>query len=148
MKYETRQIRLVGELQRETAITAIRNLPINQDKPLVITIGEEVKRRKTEQNAFAWASMLKDFYLQGWVNGKQYSQEAWHEYLKTQYLPDHFIEGITLKDYVKWVDSPDGQRKMIGSTTKLSIKGFSEYLERCFAFGAELGIQFTIREYE
>ena len=126
------------------AIACIKNAPDG----IEVVLRDVVKKRGKDANAYAWAGMLADFANQGWVDGKQFSQEAWHEYLKHKYLPDVPEDGITLKGYVKWVELPDGKMEMVGSTTMLTVRGFAQYLERCMAFGAtELGIRFTtIRE--
>jgi hypothetical protein len=80
------------------------------------------------------------------VEGKRYSEEVWHEILKARFLPDQPTDGITLKGYKKWLEMPDGSMHLVGSTTKLTTRGFSKYLEDCMAWGAsELGIRFTVQ---
>lgn len=44
---------------------------------------------------------------------------------------------------MKWLEMPDGRLKMIGSTTKLTTSGFSDYLEQCYALGCDLDVRFT-----
>jgi len=140
----TQRIIIRGDRQRELAEKLIWEVPENYE----IIIGPETKVRTKQQNAYNWAGMLGDYARQGIINGRKFDEDTWHEYLKKKFLPDHFIEGITLKGYRKWVELPDGTLQMKGSTTKLSVRGFSEYLNECFAFGAqELGIMFTERGY-
>jgi hypothetical protein len=112
---------------------------------LQVTIEPYKKKRSTPQNAMQWVSVLGDFSMQGIINGRQFSAAIWHEYLKESFLPNEFTPGETLKNYIKWVEMPDGKLKMIGSTTRLTTLGFSHYVERCYAYGAgELGIKFTM----
>lgn len=95
-----------------------------------------------------WASALNDISTQAWFNGAQFSADVWHEHLKQTFMPENSDEELHLliKDpdnYVKWVDTPTGQRKCIASTTRLTKKGFSNYIEQVYAFGSELGVMFT-----
>jgi len=39
-------------------------------------------------HAAMWAGLYKDLAEQAWMDGKQYSQEVWHEYCKQQFLPE------------------------------------------------------------
>ncbi len=106
-----------------------------------------VKKRSNGQNSFQWVALLGDISMQGIIDGKQFSAAVWHEFLKEKLLPEQYEEGITLKSYAKWQEMPDGTLRMIGSTTKLTTKGFSQYVEKCYAWGTtELGIRFTAAE--
>lgn len=118
------------------------------NRPVIITMREETKKRSGEQNRLQWAGMLGDFEKQATLAGHRFSAAVWHEYCKEKFLPDTFIVGKTLKGYQKWVEMPDGRLKTIGSTTQLTTSGFSDYLEQCYAFGCELGVKFTTVKYE
>ena len=127
---------------KEIVIRIINELVIN--RPYVIDIKQYVKPRTNGQNSFLWVGMLADFSMQVFVDGKQFSVNTWHEYLKELHLPEQYEEGITLKNYKKWEEMPNGKLKMVGSTKKLTTKGFSEYMERCYNYGTyEHDIQFT-----
>lgn len=144
-----RTIRLIGEQQRETAINALRHLPVNPDKPLEVVIREEKKARGQDQNALMWAGPLKDIAEQAWVNGQQYSADVWHEYFKREYLPeldDEDYERMVKDGYRKWDVLPNGERVLVGSTTQLTKYGFSVYLQQIEAHGADLGVMFRQRE--
>lgn len=150
MTFQTRQIRIVGQMQKDTAIAAIQNLPV-MEKPLVVTIGEERKARKPEANAAMWAGVLKDISEQAWVSGRQFSAECWHSYFKAEFLPeeDHpNLRELAKEDYKKWEITPSGERICVGSTTKLTRYGFSLYLQQVEAYGASLGVLFHTRETE
>lgn len=103
-----------------------------------------VKKRTIPQNRLLWAGMLGDFAEQGQINGRKFNAATWHHFLKEEFLPNQPEEGITSDDYEKWTEAPFGRLILTGSTTKLTTKGFSDYMEKCFAFGCtDLGIRFT-----
>lgn len=134
---------LRDERVRETLIAAINNLPLDGTKPLEVVIREQVKGRKPDQNALYWSGPLADIAEQAFIEGKQHSAETWHHYFRRELLPDEFNTEECKENYVKWVIDPGGERIMVGSTTQLTVKGFSNYLEAVFAFGASLGVLFT-----
>lgn len=145
-KYPKRVIRVVGPQQKQTANSILQSLPIDPENPICVTFSEEVKLRKMDQNALMWAGPLRDLSIQAYVDGKTYSQEVWHEYCKREFLPNEYDEELTKEGYVKWVTDPAGFPLLIGSTTDLTIKGFSQYLEQVMAHGASLGVEFTSLE--
>lgn len=134
---------LRDERVRETLIAAIRNLPLDADKPLEVVIREPVKARKLDQNAMLFAGPLKDISDQCWFEGKQYSVAVLHEFLKRTLLPEEYDPEFCLEGYVKWQTAPDDVVTMVGSTTKLTVKGFARYVEQVQSFGASLGVLFT-----
>jgi hypothetical protein len=83
-KFQTRTIRLVGQMQKDAAIAVINNLPIDSDKPLVVTIAEEKKIRGLDANGLMWVGPLKQISEQAWVEGKRYSDVVWHEMFKRE----------------------------------------------------------------
>ena len=146
-KYEQRKILLASEMTRETAIQLLRNAPIDPVKPIEVVIREQVKTRGLDANAMMWAGPLRDIAEQAWYNGRQYSAEVWHDTFKRLYLVEQYTEGITKEGYEKWSIGPHGDRVLIGSTTQLTVRGFSEYLEQVHADGASMGVRFhTVRE--
>ncbi len=147
-KFKTRTIRLVGETQRDTAIAMLNNLPLDAEHPLEIVAREEVKVRKQSANDAMWAGALKDIAEQAWINKRQYSAEIWHEHMKREYLPEDDDPDLAelVKDWEtwrKWDVDPAGNRICIGSTTRLTRKGFAIYNEKVHAFGAGLGVMFS-----
>lgn len=141
--YQPRTIILVSQQQRNMAKAVIDNAPDG----IEVVIHEKPIQRKKEQNGFAWAGMINDFVEQGWLCGRKFSRDAWHYHLKSEFLPETSEEGITLNGYKKWEESPNGKLILVGSTTKLTVKGFAQYITKCCAYGSsELGIKFTTRE--
>lgn len=146
-KYPTRKILLRAPQQVEVAISAIRNAPLDQSKPLELLIREEVKARKPDQNSLMWAGPLKDIAEQGYVNGRTYRPEIWHHHLKELFLPEEYDPELCKReDYRKWDYTPGGERILVGSTTDLTVRGFSLYLTQVEAYAAtELGVVFHVR---
>lgn len=146
--YATRSIRLVGELQRETAINALRHAPLDSERPVEVVLREEKKLRKQSQSDAMWAGVLRDIAEQAWVDGRQFSAETWHGYFKAQFLPeenDPEIAELAKDGYRKWDIDPGGNRLCVGSTTKLTRKGMARYMQQIEAEGAGLGVLFTER---
>jgi hypothetical protein len=142
-KYPKRVIRIIGEQQKEIAKNLIDALPIDAVKPICVTLGEEIKIRKLDQNALMWVGPLKDISRQAYVVGRTYSEQVWHEFFKREFLPNEYDEELTKEGYKKWITDPAGFPILIGSTTDLTVKGFSQYLMQIEAYGAGLGVEFT-----
>lgn len=145
--YPTTQILLRGEIQRDTLLTKVKSLPVDSESPIEIIIREWSKPRKLSQNGLMWAGTLKDIAEQGYVGGRTFSAEVWHEFFKKEFLPEEFTEGMTKENYRKWDFDPKGDRILVGSSTQLTVKGFAQYLTQVEAYAAsELGVQFGVRE--
>lgn len=141
-KFDTRVILLRAPMQRDALLALVANLPLDADKPLQVVVREEVKARKPDQNALMWSGPLKDIAEQGWLEGRQFSPEVWHFFFKRELLPEAFDVELTKEGYRKWDIDPVGERVLVGSTTDLTIKGFAQYLEQVYAFGANIGVTF------
>lgn len=135
-KFQTRRIILRGPQQRDTLLSLIPHLPLG----LEVVIREEVKVRGLDANGYYWLR-LGEIAEQAYSDGKQYSSDVWHEYMKRYVMPDM----ITTKDGVvrsKWLESPDGRTVAI-STTLLERGCFAEYTTAVEAFGAGLGVMYS-----
>lgn len=143
-KYPQRKILLRTAVQRDLAIAAIENAPLDTDKPLEVVIREEVKARKLDQNGLYWAGPLRDIAEQGYVDGRTYSAEVWHSYFKREFLPEQYDPELCKSEtYRKWDAMPNGRMVLVGSTTDLTIRGFAQYLTQVEAYAAtELGVVF------
>lgn len=94
-------------------------------KPLAVMVAEHKAKRSNLQNRLYWA-VLNEIAANGWVDGKQYSADAWHEHFKRQYIGTEEL--------------PGGGTSGI-STTTLDVGAFSEYIERVMQYAAEeLGV--------
>ena len=144
MKYSTRSIILIDDARRLLAKNVIDNAPAG----LEVVVREPVKKRSLDQNSMLWAGPMTDLEQQGWVHGKQYTAEVWHEHCKAEFLPEEgdpelALLVVNVEKYKKWAMKPNGDRVCVGSTTALSKLGFSRYMEQIFALGAGLGVHFT-----
>ncbi len=146
-KFPTRKIRLLTQVQRDTAVAALLNAPLDSAKPLEFLLREEVRARKPDQNALYWAGPLRDIAAQGYVGGRTYTAEVWHEHFKREFLPESYDPELCKReDYRKWDYTPGGERILVGSTTDLTVRGFSLYLTQVEAYAAtELGVVFHVR---
>lgn len=102
-------------------------------RPLRLIATSSDSKRNTEQNKRYWGFVLKTVADQAWVEGKQYSQDVWHEYFARKF---GVCEDITL---------PDGEvitrRK---STTQMTVSEFAEYMNQCESYAAtKLGVEFV-----
>jgi len=142
-KFTTRTIYFVSDQQIQTALALLPNLPIDAKNPLEMVIREKAKIRKPSQSALMFAGALKDMSEQAYFNGRSFSVDFWHFFMKKEFLPEEAEEGITKDDYKKWEIDPKGERILVGSTTQLTVKGFSIYLEKLQAYAVtEYGVEF------
>lgn len=148
VRFPTRTIVVDGDPRRAVVAQLAENVPLGVE----VVFREPVKPRKPDQNALMWSGPLKDIASQVWINGHQYSVEVWHEHFKREFMPDEFdarnTDGLVLKPetYRKWECTPSGEVFCVASTTQLTVKGFAQYLEKVYAFGAQHGVRFGVRE--
>jgi len=141
-KFETRTIYLRGKQQEETLLQLIPALPLDEEKPLQVIIREAVDERSLAQNKLMWA-MINDVSDQVWLNRRKYLPDVWNIYFKQLFLPDYPEEGITRVNYCKWGKGMEGEQVLIGSTTDLTIKGMTKYLDEINRYASEYGVVFS-----
>lgn len=96
---------------------------IKAGHPIEIVIRLRKSKRSIEQNKRYWA-MLREIAATVWIEGKQYSDEVWHEQFK--------------RWFIGMIEMPDGS--MVGiSTTTLNVGEFGEYMTRIEHWCAEQG---------
>lgn len=140
--FKDRKLYLVSQVQRDTLLALIPTLPLDSAKPLEVVIRERVKGRKLSQQALLFAGPMRDISEQAWFDGRQFSVEVLHEFCKRQFLPEEFDSELCKEGYIKWDVDPLGERVLVGSTTQLTVRGYSDYLEQVHVLGAEMGVQF------
>ena len=87
-------------------------------------------KRSLDSNRYYWA-VLGDISEQ-MVVGKAYEPSIWHVYFKQLFLPDLMQE------------LPDGSLSIVPpSSTKLTQKEFSEYLEKVVKWSLEHDVKFS-----
>ena len=139
MKFQTKTVRLVGSLQKQTALAMINSAP--EAAGLEVVLREVPKQRTDPQNKLMWA-LLGDIAQQVWVNKRQFVADTWNIYFKALNLPegteDDLADLVKNPDtYEKWRELPDGERQLNASTTDLTMYGFTEYIEKLYVFVAK-----------
>lgn len=146
-KFIARTIVLAADQQLNAALSLLPNLPIDPANPLEVVIREKTKVRGMDANARMWCGVLRDLAEQGYVAGRTYSAEVWHENSKELYLPDEtapdFDPSLVKEGYRKYDFTPSGRRVLVGSTTQLTVRGFALYMQELEAFAAGLGVQLS-----
>ncbi len=113
---------------RRRAMEAIRALPLNEVYECDLKPWKST--RSQEQNALYWVR-LTEISEQLFPDGKQYSPEVWHEWLKAKFLG-------------KTVIVVDGEPHIVPkTTTTLKTVDFADYLTQVEAWGAEHGVRFS-----
>lgn len=88
-------------------------------------LGTESDKRSLDQNRLLWA-LLSDISEHAWVDGRQFSRDAWHEHFRAMFLPK--------------IESPSGSYPV--STTSLTVREFTDYINRIESYAAmELGLE-------
>lgn len=90
---------------------------------LSVTVGRRVRARSTKQNAYYWGAVLPII-----SQATGHTVDELHEIFKRKFLQPIIV---TYRDR---------EIKMPGSTAKLSITDFYEYVERVRAEAADMGI--------
>ena len=95
-------------------------------RPLVVEVKEHKSKRSVDQNRRYWA-ILRHIAKNAWVNGRQFSDKAWHEHFK--------------REFIGLEELPDGSWFGI-STTQLCVADFTEYMNKVELYAVEeLGIE-------
>ena len=85
-------------------------------------------KRSAEANRYYWA-MLQQIAQDGWINGRRFAAETWHEFYRRRFI------GV--------IDGPCGT-SVAESSAKLTVKEFAEYVQKVEVHAAsELCISFT-----
>lgn len=124
---------------------AVVDQETGEESPRVFMLAlcEAEDDRTLRQNRFYFGVVLKQISEQARVAGQQYTAEAWHELGKRQFLGYEVIK------------APVAGRKRVQvyrrlrSTTDLTVKQMSEYLDAFIAFAADdLGVVFEFDQQE
>jgi NinB protein len=97
-----------------------------RNEAMVVQLSAETTTRSPEANRRYWA-LLTDIAASAWVDGRQFSKEAWHA---------HFV-GLLLPK----IEGPHGQMLPI-STTMLTTREFAHFMGQVEAYAAtELALE-------
>lgn len=99
-----------------------------RERPLEIVVSEYKAKRSDAQNKRYWA-ILNEIAESAWVDGKQFSSDAWHERFKRVLIGSEEL--------------PGGGEVGI-STTTLDVAEFSTYMDKIESYAvSELGVEFA-----
>lgn len=122
----------------------------NQAKGLILAgrrvrvlVEEAEDMRSVRQNRWYWGVLLREVSEQARIDGQRWTADAWHELGKRQFLPRKVSKVAVAGRKKKTVIVT------IQSTTGLSVRRMSEYLEQFSAFAAtELGVRLSCSRWE
>ena len=116
---------------------------IADGKQVRIRTEEAEDERSLRQNRFMWGVVLKEVSEQARIGGQGWASEAWHLHFKREFLGYRFVRETVAGRKRKVV------RKELRSTTRLSVKRMSEYLDKVMAFAVtDLGVVFSETKWE
>lgn len=114
---------------RSRASQLVADLPVDQDKPLVIEIKEMT--RSLAQNALFWAVMT-DIAEQVVWHGRKLSKEDWKHVLSAALYQQDVVPNIDGNGFV-----------VLGkSTSKMTVREMRDLIELAQSFGAQQGVKF------
>ena len=108
-----------------------------------VMVQPEEDARSTQQNAYYWGVVLKEISAQATIGGVGATPDGWHLYFKKKHLGYKFTK----------VREPGKKRatvrKELRSTTDLSVRKMSEYLEQVMAEAVtDFGVRFSVSKWE
>lgn len=107
---------------------------------LTATFSRYEEDRTVKQNRFYWGVVLKQISRKARIEGASYTDEAWHELFKREFL------GYEIKKVTVAGSKRKRVIRRLRSTTGLKVKPMSVYLEKIQAFAAtDLGVTITER---
>lgn len=132
-----RSLIITNESIRAVAESAVRNLPINADRPIEVAIREYDTTRRNEANKYYWGVVIKSICEQAWIDGQQFGKDAWHE---------QAAQMFGIKEEIRLPNGTLTLRRK--STADMKVREFAKYIEEVCAWAAqELGIRFPAPEW-
>lgn len=132
--------------QAHQAITdsyAVAQALLSDGKRVRLAVATQEDDRSLRQNRYYWAACLGEISEQASINGQRWSSDAWHELFKRQFI-GYEIEKVKVAGRKRTTVI-----RRLRSTTKLSVRAMSTYLEQVQAFAAtELGVQFSLLDWQ
>jgi hypothetical protein len=128
------QFHLVNDAIKQNAISYIRDLPVDQKRPLVLDIKEPT--RTAEQNKKMWP-LLKDLSDQVIWFGNKYDSDDWKDLITA-------LVAKSKKQEQRMAPGLDGGVVMFGQrTSKMNVRQMVEVIEAIYWFGTQQGVQFS-----
>jgi hypothetical protein len=100
-----------------------------EGKYLAVTVGLHKDKRSLEQNRrYFGPAVLGAIAEQAWLDGRRFSKDAWHEYLK--------------REFIGQIELPGGG-VLAMSSSDLNVEQFSQYMQQVEVYAAQqLGVIF------
>ncbi|MDY0889642.1 MULTISPECIES: recombination protein NinB [Kosakonia] len=128
------QFHLVNDAIKQNAISYIRDLPVDQKRPLVLDIKEPT--RTIEQNKKMWP-LLKDLSDQVIWFGHKYDSDDWKDLITA-------LVAKSKKQQQRMAPGLDGGVVVFGQrTSKMNVRQMVEVIEAIYWFGTQQGVQFS-----
>lgn len=134
-----------AEGARNVAVLVLRQarLMIADGKRVRMRCHEAKDTRSIRQNQFLWAGVYSEISLQATICGERWIAEAWHELAKRMFLGYRYERAPGIAGV-----SGDRVVRVLRSTTELSVKEMSEYIEKVLAYGVtDLGVKFQTMDW-
>ncbi|WP_291971481.1 recombination protein NinB [Candidatus Symbiopectobacterium sp.] len=130
----SQQFHLINESVKQNAINFIRDLPVDQKRPLILDIKE--MKRTAEQNRKMWP-LLKDLSDQVVWFGNKYDSDDWKDLITA-------LVAKTKKQEQRMAPGLNGGVVMFGQrTSKMKIGQMVEVIEAIYWFGTQQGVRFS-----
>lgn len=130
----SQQFHLVNEAIKQNAINFIRELPVDEKRPMVLDIKEAT--RTAIQNRKMWP-LLKDLSDQVIWFGNKYDSDDWKDLITA-------LVAKSKKQEQRMAPGLDGGVVMFGQrTSKMNIRQMVEVIEAIYWFGTQQGVSFS-----
>jgi hypothetical protein len=113
------------------------------DRRIRVVVGVDHEDKTVKQRAFLHVAVLPQIAEQAKVGGIRYVVRVWKEHFRATYLGDRWETFDLPGQFDAKGRQKRARRKVRISTEDLSIRQYSEYIDKVIAYGAdELGVVF------
>lgn len=129
----------------ELAATLVQQAIADDDpgRRIRLVVGVDHEDMTVKQRGFLHAAVLPQIAEQAKVGGVRYVVKTWKEFFRARYLGDRWETFELPGQFDAKGRQKRARRKVRVSTEDLSIRQYSEYIDKVIAYGAdELGVVF------
>jgi hypothetical protein len=138
------------ERNRDTLLGLIKNLPLSEERPFQVTVEPFKGKNKSRDQEMKYHAMIGDISRHYEHCGKKWDAEDMKRLLVDQFKRDTINDPVTAQfwkamGHLEMVPALDGSGVvMLGvQTRRFPVELASIFIEWLFAFGAELGIEWS-----
>lgn len=109
------------------AVKAAAPTKARDGRPLRLILVDEGEDRLEEQVKFYWSAVIEPIAEQVWLDGRRFSEKAWHEQLKGMFLPPREMR------------MPDGTVQMVPPSIargEIAVGAMAEFIMKVEAHAA------------